>query len=148
MTRQPTLTPLPTHLPGGHSSDRSLNRAARVVVALRNSPHARPIQDAFRHQGWEVHVAYGDTDARRLVRQVRPLASVLCARPANGESGWLTCKKLLMERPALRVILVAANPTPEESRLAEFVGAAAYVGTAVPTAAVRAAMGLEYRSAN
>ena len=68
--------------------------------------------------------------------------------PANAESGWLTCKKLLMERPALRVILVAATPNPEHARLAEFVGAAAYVAAAVPTAAVRSAMGFEFRSVN
>ena len=45
-----------------------------------------------------------------MIREIRPLASVL-ATPRDRESGWLTCKKLILERPNLKVILVESNPT-------------------------------------
>jgi hypothetical protein len=41
--------------------------------------------------------------------------------------GWLTCDKLTREQPALRVILVSGQPSAEQSRFADFVGASALV---------------------
>lgn len=142
MTRQPSLTTnvaRPTH----HTL-----KSARVVVALGGAPHAQPIQEAFRQQGWEVHIAHNENDARRLVREVRPRASVLCAEAPNRESGWLTCKKLLLEKPALRVVLVTPQLTDEARRLADFVGAAACVGSSAVAAVVRAAAGVDVPSMN
>ena len=125
-----------------------IDPVARVVVDLGDAAQARPIADAFRRHGWEVHVASCPLDVRQMVRDVRPLASVLAASPANRESGWLTCKKLVLERPTLKVVLVHANPTARDHRLAEFVGAAACVPIATPSAAVKAATGFELPSAN
>jgi hypothetical protein len=125
-----------------------IDPVARVVVDLGDATAARPVADAFRRHGWEVHVASCPEDVRQLVRDVRPLASVLAASPLNRESGWLTCKKLVLERPTLKVVLVEANPTARDHRLAEFVGAVACIPIASPSAAVKAATGFELPSAN
>ena len=142
MTWQPSLTP--TLQRNVHSTLQS----ARVVVALGNAPHAQPIHEAFRQQGWEVHIAKSSCDARRLVREVRPRASILCAEAPQRESGWLTCKKLVLEKPSLRVVLVTNTPTDEAKRLADFVGAAACVSAAAVAAIVRAASGIDVPSMN
>jgi hypothetical protein len=125
-----------------------VTRAASVVLALDDVAQARAIRDAFRLDGWEVYLAAGDLDARRLVHQLRPTAAILATDPAKGESGWLTCKKLVMDRPALRVILVSPNPTDRERRLAEFVGAAALVATSATCRLVGAASGFDVPTAN
>jgi hypothetical protein len=124
------------------------NLVARVVVDLGDATLTRPVADAFRRNGWEVHVASCPDDARQMIREIRPLASVLAATPPHRESGWLTCKKLILERPNLKVVLVEANPTARDHRLAEFVGAVACVPMASPCAAVKAATGFELPSAN
>jgi hypothetical protein len=125
-----------------------IDPVARVVVDLGDPELTRPVADAFRRHGWEVHLPSCPEDVREIVREVRPLASVLAASPRNRESGWLTCKKLVLERPTLKVILIEANPTPRDHRLAEFVGATACVPIASPCAAVKAATGFELPSAN
>ncbi len=140
MIRQPVLAP--------KSRTFAVEKSARVVLSIGNAPHARSIQDAFRQQGWEVHIAPIDADARRLVRKVRPLATVLCAEPPGRESGWLTCRKLLMEKPGHKVVLVSPNPSEVDRRLAEFVGAAALVSARMPHGVVKAAMGFELASVN
>jgi len=43
------------------------------------------------------------------------------------ESGWLLCDKLSRDDPSPKVILVARQLTPEQARLASFVGAAGRV---------------------
>jgi hypothetical protein len=142
MTRQPSLTPVL------HRNTANALKTSRVVVALGNGPHAQPIHEAFRQQGWEVHVANSACEVQRLVYEVRPRASILCTEPANRESGWLTCKKLVMAKPALRVVLVTNAPTDADRRLADFVGASACVGANSVAAVIRAATGVDVPSLN
>jgi len=52
-------------------------------------------------------------------------AGVVLATDLPNESGWLTCAKLSVEQPAVKVLLVTARVTPENHRFANFVGAAA-----------------------
>src|SRR5262245_32137804 len=145
MTGQLVLTPPKC----GHRIHRPvMTRAASVVIALDYLVQARAIRDAFRQDGWDFHLAAGDLDARRLVHQLRPTAAILATEPVKGESGWLTCKKLVMDRPALRVILVSPTPTDRERRLAEFVGAAALVSTSAVCRVFRAAAGFDIASVN
>jgi len=125
-----------------------IDPVARVVVDLGDAALTRPVADAFRRHGWEVHVPSCQDNARETVREIRPLVSVLAVSPPNRESGWLTCKKLMLERPTLKVVLVQANPSASDQRLAEFVGAAACVPLTSPCAAVKAAMGFEPPSPN
>lgn len=145
MTGQLVLTPRKC-VQGSHR--RVVARAASVVIALDDVTQARAIRDVFHRDGWDVHLAAGDLDTRRLVYQLRPTAAILATNPVKGESGWLTCKKLVMDRPALRVILVSPNPTDRDRRLAEFVGAAALVSASAVYRAIRAASGIDVPSVN
>jgi ActR/RegA family two-component response regulator len=81
---------------------------------------------SFRRRGWDVYSAKTGPEARRLARMMEADLVVLDTFLPE-ESGWLTCEKLTHESPDVRVILV--DPDPRRAQLAEFVGAAALVGS-------------------
>ena len=114
-----------------HFAPESDRPAGRVVLAVAG-PHVAALHEAFRADGWEVHAASTLKDARRLVRSVRPNASVVLADSPRQESGWLACKKWLLERPDMRVVVVGPDECARSERFADFVGAAAYVPFAAP----------------
>jgi CheY-like chemotaxis protein len=118
-------------------------RLARVVLSLGRSEHCRPLSTAFWELGWNVHLATSLHDLVRQVRKVRPHVVALLAEQPGQESGWLAAKKLLMEQPKLKVILLAEQPTERERRLAKFVGAVDCLPLTLPWAAVYTAMGVE-----
>jgi DNA-binding response OmpR family regulator len=138
MMTQPVLLPKPPK--------PVLPRACRVVVALTDADHARAVQATFRRQGWEVHVPTPGADPRETMRKARARAVVLDTAPEGEESGYLTCKKLLLERPATKVVLVGQHVLENDRRLAEFVGAAALVPAANSLGVVSAVMGLRLPS--
>jgi ActR/RegA family two-component response regulator len=80
----------------------------------------------FRRRGWDVYPARTGPEARRLARMVQADLVVLDTFLPE-ESGWLTCEKLTQEMPGVRVVLI--DPDPRRAALAEFVGAAALVGS-------------------
>jgi CheY-like chemotaxis protein len=81
---------------------------------------------AFRRRGWDVYPARTGPEARRLARMVQADLVVLDTNLPE-ESGWLTCEKLTGELPGIRVVLI--DQDPRRAALAEFVGAAAFVGS-------------------
>jgi two-component system, OmpR family, response regulator len=98
----------------------------RMVVAYADSAHAALSARHFRRLGWEVHLASSGPDARRIAQDLTPEVVVLDTQFPD-ESGWLTCAKMMLASGAQKVVLVSAAVTPEESRLADTVGAAAVV---------------------
>jgi DNA-binding response OmpR family regulator len=96
-----------------------------VVLALPDSPLATATAERLRESGWQVYRAATAEEARRLVGRYAPEAVVLPAE-GGGESGWLTCAKLLRARPRLRVVLVGERSVAGP-RLARFVGATGLV---------------------
>jgi CheY-like chemotaxis protein len=104
-----------------------------MVVAYADSAHAALSARQFRRLGWEVHLASSGPDARRLATALTPEVVILDTLLPD-ESGWLTCAKLMLGSGAQKVVLVSADATDEEQRLAESVGAAALVSreTGVP----------------
>src|SRR5438105_4934227 len=98
----------------------------RLVLAYADSMHAALSGRHLRRQGWEVHLASCGAEARRLAAALAPKVVILDA-DLRDESGWLTCAKLTAERPGQKVILVAAEITPEVRDFAAFVGASAVV---------------------
>jgi hypothetical protein len=127
MNRHPVLP----HNPAPTTCEQPV-RAARLVLALPDSARAGEIRIHFAEQGWEVHDSRGGCATRRLARKLSPAAVVLAVDNAHAESGWLTCNKLLFEKPHLRVVLLGEKPSPRAERLAEFVGAAAYLPLTAP----------------
>src|SRR5438046_5662328 len=96
----------------------------RLVLAYADSAHAALSARHLRRLGWEVHLASSGPDARRLAQMLAPEVVILDTQLPD-ESGWLTCAKMVQQNGAQRVVLVSAEVTPEEMRLADTVGAAA-----------------------
>jgi hypothetical protein len=129
MTSQLPITPHSQPAPAGALPvpvESLARRARRVVVALPDSPLKLQLLRLFQQCGFEVHVAAPDHAARRLARDLKPRALVLPVE-TEGESGWLTCAKLLWAHPNLRVVLVGRSATARDERFRRFVGAAALV---------------------
>jgi CheY-like chemotaxis protein len=97
-----------------------------MVLAYADSEHAVLSARHFRRLGWEVHLASSGPDARRLAHTLAPVVVVMDTQLPD-ESGWLTCAKMMLTAGVQKVVLVSANVTAEEERMAEAVGAAALV---------------------
>ncbi len=97
-----------------------------LIVAHGDSSFAALACGTFHELGWDVHQAESGPEVRRLTRAVEPRFVVLDALLPN-ESGWLTCDKMRLEFPEVRVVLVAVDPGFHEANFAVFVGAAALV---------------------
>ena len=97
-----------------------------LILAHADPAYTAQVLRTFRRQGWDVYAAHDGPEVRRLARMLQPHLVVLQAELPE-ESGWLTCDKLTREMPSVRVVLVAADPTPYHAAFATFVGAAALV---------------------
>ncbi len=92
-----------------------------LIIAHGDAAYAALVCRTFRRLGWDVHQSESGPDVRRLARRVEPRCIILDALLPN-ESGWLTCDKLRLEMPDVRVILVAVDPGFHEANFAVFVG--------------------------
>ena len=106
--------------------ERSAGYRPCLVLADPDPAYASATARSFRRLGWDVYEAKVGPEARRVARMLEADLVLLDAR-LPGETGWLTCAKLLRERPQTRVILVAGTADPHGVRLAAFVGARALV---------------------
>jgi DNA-binding response OmpR family regulator len=97
-----------------------------LILTSHDPADAALAARAFRRLGWDVYGAADGPQARRLARMLRPALVVLDA-DLPGESGWLTCDKLLDELPDVRVLLTLPAPTERDRAFAAFVGASALV---------------------
>jgi DNA-binding response OmpR family regulator len=75
----------------------------------------------LRRIGWDVCMASTSNDLYDFALRKNPLAVVLPVETAD-ESGYLTCAKLRLTRPKLKVVLIG-EPTERGRQLAGFVGA-------------------------
>lgn len=107
---------------GGCGLARSRDGAKRKRLLLGGGPgFGVRTADALRRLGWDVCTVAPGADLPSLALRKNPVAVVLPVEAA-GESGFLTCAKLRLMRPRLRVVLVG-KPTPGAERFAGFVGA-------------------------
>lgn len=97
-----------------------------VIVAHTDVDYGQRLQDQLRPLGWRVRLTNSAEEARRLAVAFNPVAVILDTELAD-ESGWLMCAKLTWHGGEWPVILVSPAPTPEQERLAAFVGATALV---------------------
>jgi DNA-binding response OmpR family regulator len=96
-----------------------------LVLAHADAGYAADACRRFRRLGWDVYQAHAGAEVRRLAHLLEPDLVVLDANLV-GESGWLTCAKLMRERPAGRVVLVDEGGQGSQD-MAAFVGATAVV---------------------
>jgi ActR/RegA family two-component response regulator len=130
-------------------STQLVSSAPRIVLALEGIPNAVELKRLLQAHGFDVHSARSFAEARSLARQGQTVASVIATEANKLESGWLTCKKMLLEQPAMRVVLVGNKPSAKSERFAHFLGASAYVSTSSSVQSIaRAALGGELPSIN
>jgi DNA-binding response OmpR family regulator len=97
-----------------------------LVLAYADSTHAALTCRQLRRLGWEVHLTGSGPEARRLAAALNPRLVVLDT-DLHDESGWLTCAKLIQERPAQSVVLVTGEVTEQSEAFARHAGACALV---------------------
>jgi hypothetical protein len=107
--------------------EEAIGYRPELIVAHRDPLHAGRIGAAFRQRGWRVRFAASGLEVRALARTLEA-PTVLLGTEQDEESGWLTCAKLLLERPLARVFLLSPVLTPGRRRFAAFLGAAGLVG--------------------
>lgn len=118
---------LSEHLESQRGSGVCVNRAApKLVIGLIRGELARGLELHFRAAGWRVCSADTTAELRRKAQGSKAAAIVLPAAACRGESGFLTCAKLIRSLPGVRVVMVGPA-CPTSVRFARFVGAAAYV---------------------
>ncbi len=107
---------------GGCGLARQRDGAKRKRLLLGGGPgFAVRTAEHLRRLGWDICLAATGADLPSLAARKNP-AAVLLPVEAGGESGFLTCAKLRLMRPRLRIVLVGAA-TPRAERFARFVGA-------------------------
>jgi ActR/RegA family two-component response regulator len=134
MNQQPVITTRKPS-PSGKRTDEASGRPGRMVVCLGDLPHAAVIERYFQERGWKVEAAKSGAEVRLLVRKC-PAPLVLLSERSNEESGWVTCWKVLSDRPKTRVCVIGPRPAAEGARFAEFVKAAAYIPQTESTAGI------------
>jgi DNA-binding response OmpR family regulator len=94
-----------------------------LVLAHPDPVFTTETSRAFRRQGWDVYPATNGPELRRLTRMLGAHLVILDAE-LPGESGWLTCAKLRLELPEVRVLLIGDDPSIRQQHRANFIGAA------------------------
>jgi DNA-binding response OmpR family regulator len=110
-------------------------RTARALVALGDSAYAAEVEQALLVTGWEVSTARTGPELRKLALAEAPGLVILDAE-LPGESGWLTCEKLVRAHTPLPVVLVDGEITPHREDFARFCGAVALVDRTAGVAAL------------
>jgi DNA-binding response OmpR family regulator len=106
--------------------NKSLDLTLCLILAHKDIGFAARASRQLRRHGWDVYLAQTGAEVRRLAKQLTPALVVLDVDLAD-ESGWLLCDKLSREPAGPKVVLVAAQLTPQQERLASFVGATALI---------------------
>jgi DNA-binding response OmpR family regulator len=117
------------------ANDSNLYYRPCLVVANTDPRCALETRRSFRRLGWDVYLAQTGPEARRLSRMLEADLVVLDV-DLHDESGFLTCAKLLHERPRIAVVLVGADPTEQGRQLAGFVGARVLLAMSADLAAL------------
>jgi len=100
--------------------DAVKRKAPRVVVG-GGPGFALSATESLRRLGWDIWTATSRDDLHTLAVRKNP-AAVLLPTGAGLESGYLTCAKLRLSQPLLRIVLVGEMNARAE-RFAGFVGA-------------------------
>jgi hypothetical protein len=106
---------------GGAVRERDTKRKAPRVILAGGPGFGERVAQYLDLMGLDVCSVKTTEDLHRLAIRPRTAAIVLPVE-AGGESGFLTCAKLRLTRPKLKLVLVG-EPTPRVERFARFVGA-------------------------
>jgi DNA-binding response OmpR family regulator len=81
-----------------------------ILLAYTDAAYASQCGRYFRRLGWEVRMVASGAEARELALEYRPDVVALDVALLD-QSGWLTSAKISLEKPDLRIILVADRQT-------------------------------------
>ncbi len=98
----------------------------QLLIAHPSAEYVRSVCRHYQGLGWDTHQTETARKARVLARTVAPTVVVLAIELPD-ESGWLTCDKILLDRPRQKVVLITDYTKQANQCFAEFVGAAALV---------------------
>ncbi len=116
----------------------SRRTAPKLVIGLIHGELARGLELHFKANGWRVCSADTAAELRVKAEGSRATAIVLPVAACGGESGYLTCAKLVRTLPGVRVVVVGPD-SKRHARFAKFAGATAYLpDTATPAELARA----------
>lgn len=141
MNQQPVISsrkPCPGM--GNRCEETARRPVNRVVLALGGTGQAAVLERLFQERGWRVQIASSGAEARALARKCGTAAVLLAEQPALDESGWLTCWKLLRDRPKVKVLIVGDRTPESGARLAKFVGACGYIPASESALKIAAAL--------
>lgn len=112
--------------------------APKLVIGLIHGEQARGLELHFKAAGWRVCSADTAAELRDKALGSRAAAIVMPIAACGGESGYLTCAKLIRSLPNVRVVMVGPE-SKRHARFAKFAGAAAYLPeTATPAELAKA----------
>jgi len=77
-----------------------------LVLAHPDSLYGALVRQIFLRLGWKVRAASEGAQVREMAAELSP-ALVVLGTELPEESGWLTCAKLRLEQPDLKIVLVA-----------------------------------------
>lgn len=97
------------------------NMRPRLLLAYADSAYASRCVRYFRRLGWEVRMAASGNDARKQIAEFHPTFFVIDADMPD-ESGWLTCAKILLDRPELNVAVQVRERDDEAVGFQRFLG--------------------------
>lgn len=107
--------------------------APKLVLGLIHGELARGLELQFKAAGWRVSSADTAAELRAKAEGGKAAAIVLPVSACGGESGYLTCAKLVQTLPGVRVVMVGPE-SKRYARFAKFAGAAAYLPDTATTA--------------
>jgi DNA-binding response OmpR family regulator len=93
-----------------------------MLLAYIDAAYASQCGRYFRRLGWEAEMVSSGVEARELAHEYRPDVVVLEVGLLD-QSGWLTSAKISLEKPDLRIVLVADRLTEHTPDRLEMVGA-------------------------
>jgi DNA-binding response OmpR family regulator len=113
----------------------------KLLLVHRDAGYRKEVLPRLQARGVDVTPAGTAEATHALAAEIRPHLVILDADLPD-QSGALTCAKLKISHPSVRVILVGRHWNGEQARLARLVGADAYVSQSEgPAALLRHAFG-------
>ena len=109
---------------GGH---RDAPSKGNLIVYLDSTLPVHAIKDRLRQDGWQVFCAKQLAEMGALVTEMDTAVVILGDNQPNNESAYLTTKKLLMKSNHVKVVIAGNRPSAKSERMADFVGAEAYI---------------------
>ncbi len=100
----------------------SENRKNQVLISISDNLLREGLNNYFKEHGFSVTFTPKGDEIRKIVREEKPHVTIISVDGRSLESGWLICKKLRMENPDAKIVLLGSKPSAKFERFANFLG--------------------------